>query len=101
MADNILTFPGVVEPTPGPPDEPTFDPNVLATLEAALEQARAGEIVAFVMVFERPDGSTDPLYDTTGSRNLKLLLAELTLEQQRLAQYVNDQIGATMAPEGA
>lgn len=99
----LVDFPGGGPP---PGDEPATgfpeaDPNVIATLEAALNQARCGDLRAFIMVCEFSDGSTDPLWDTMGSRNIKLLLAELVLETTRLSQYLAAQAGVLTAPEGS
>lgn len=96
MAD-VVNFPGAQQLES---DATLPDPVLIGTLEAALEQAHAGVLNAFIMVFERPDGTTDSLYDTAGSKNLKLLLAELHLEAGEVARYISDATRAVNS-EGA
>lgn len=75
-----------------PADEPC--PVLIATLEAALAQAKAGRIISFIMLVEHPEG--DPcgqhgsFNHTDCAWNLDNLLAAMKIEEFKLVRFMAD-----------
>ncbi len=95
---NVIDLLGkAVEPDSG---EPCAD--LIAALERAVEIARSGQMLGFVMVYEKPHQCTGNLSHICGHADLKQILAALVIEQAELTRDIlEDNATTTSAPEGA
>lgn len=102
---DLVAFPGTTLPerAAGEPEEPC--PDMIAQLERALTIAKSGEMLGFVIVWEKPNRCTGSLSHTCCSTDLKQILAALVIEQHDIAAYISNNIAKDIEieipPEGA
>lgn len=89
MAGDIVAFPPPVPPAQEGPSE------VVLELERLLEQAREGNIKAFIIVLQDEVGTDASICTDEG--NLCMLLGRLRAEEFTLAEYLSHSIGSVRA----